>query len=378
MNQTETETVIGAGLKIVCTREELAQKLSVVGRGVSTRTAVQILSGILLRATAGQVELAATDMELSIRTSLDGQVEGEGAVVVPGRLLVDLSRLLPESEVMIEHREEENTLQVRCGPAEYRLNTYGAEDFPRLPETGTALTYTVSADTLLETLGSVSRAASRDEARPVLTGILVRFGDGKLVMAATDSYRLSYRETPVEGPVPELEAIVPARALEELRRLASAGGTLELGVQENQVVFGANGTWLTTRRIEGQFPKFDELRPKEFKYEVFLSREELLDVVRRTSVMAHRNSPLRLRFAEGEVTVWTQTQDVGEARETLPARFDGEPLEIGFNAEFLRDGIESAMSDEIRLRLIDPLRPGLIQGPGDDFWYLIMPIRLAG
>jgi DNA polymerase-3 subunit beta len=376
MNQTET--VIGAGLKIVCAREELAQKLSVVGRGVSTRTAVQILSGILLRATGGRAELAATDMELSIRTSLEGQAEGDGAVVVPGRLLVDLSRLLPASEVTIEHREEENILHVQCGPAEYRLNTYGAEDFPRLPDTDTAATYTVSADTVLETLGSVSRAASRDEARPVLTGILVRFGEGKLVMAATDSYRLSYRETPVQGAVPELEAIVPARALEELRRLVSGGGTLELGVQENQVVFGTGGTWLTTRRIEGQFPKFDELRPKEFKYEVFLPREELLEVVRRTSVMAHRNSPLRLRFAEGEVTVWTQTQDVGEARETLPARFEGEPLEIGFNAEFLRDGIESAMGDELRLRLIDPLRPGLIQGPGDDFWYLIMPIRLAG
>src|SRR5712691_9118766 len=377
MNQTETtETVIGTGLKISCTREELAQKLSVVGRGVSTRTAVQILSGILLRAAGGRVELAATDMELSIRTFLEGQVEGEGAVVVPGRLLVDLSRLLPESEVTIEHLEEENILRVQCGPAEYRLNTYGAEDFPRLPDTDTAATHTVLADTVLETLGSVSRAASRDEARPVLTGILVRFGEGKLVMAATDSYRLSYRETPVEGAVPELEAIVPARALEELRRLVVAGGTLELGVQENQVVFGADGTWLTTRRIEGQFPKFDELRPKEFKYEVFLPREELLEVVRRTSVMAHRNSPLRLRFAEGEVTVWTQTQDVGEARETLPARFEGAPLEIGFNAEFLRDGIESAMGDELRLRLIDPLRPGLIQGPGDDFWYLIMPIRL--
>ena len=137
-------------------------------------------------------------------------------------------------------------------------------------------------------------------------------------MAATDSYRLSYKETPVEGTVPELEAIVPARALEEVKRLATAGGTLELGVQENQVVFGVDGTWLTTRRIEGQFPKFDELRPKEFKHEVTLPREELLEVVRRTSVMAHRNSPLRLRFAEGEVTVWTQTQDVGEARETLP------------------------------------------------------------
>ena len=376
MNQVES--VIGAGLKIVCGREELAQKLAVVGRAVSTRTAVQILSGILVRASGGRLELAATDMELSIRTSLDAQVEGDGAAVVPGRLLVDLSRLLPGGEVTVEHREEENVLQIRCGPAEYRLNTYGAEDFPRLPDVDATPTSRVDADVVLETLASVGRAVSRDEARPVLTGILVRFGEEKLVMAGTDSYRLAYRETAVEGGVPDLEAIVPARALEELRRLITAGGTLELGVQENQVVFGVDGTWLTTRRIEGQFPKFDELRPKEFTHELTLPREELLEVVRRTSVMAHRNSPLRLRFVEGEVTVWTQTQDVGEARETLPVRFESDPLEIGFNAEFLRDGIESATGDELRLRLIDPLRPGLIQGVGEDFWYLIMPIRLAG
>jgi DNA polymerase III subunit beta len=374
----DIETTLGPGLKITCSREELAQKVALVSRGVSTRTAVQILGGILIRSSGGDVELAATDMELSLRTPLEATVEGDGAVVVPGRLLADLARLLPSSDVEIEYREDENVLEVRCGPAEYRLNTYGAEDFPRLPDTSSASTHAVETDSFLATIASVGRAVSRDEARPVLTGILVRFGDGKLVMAATDSYRLSYKETPLAGSVPELEAIVPARALEEVRRLADAGGSIELGVLENQVLFGIDGTWLTSRRIEGQFPKFDELRPKEFKYEVSLPREELLDVVRRTSVMAHRNSPLRLRFAEGEVTVWTQTQDVGEARESLPIRFEGEPLEIGFNADFLRDGIESAEGDEMRLRLIDPLRPGLIQGPNDDFWYLIMPIRLAG
>jgi DNA polymerase-3 subunit beta len=376
MNQAET--VVGSGLRISCTKDELAQKLGVVGRGVSTRTTVQILSGILLRTEGSRVELAATDMELSIRTSLDARVEGDGAVVVPGRLLADLSRLLPAGDVTIEHRPDEGVLELRCGPAQYRLSTYGAEDFPRLPDTDAATLHTLAVDSLLGTLASVGRAVSRDEARPVLTGVLVRFGSGKLVMAATDSYRLAYRETPVDGAVPDLEAIVPARALEELRRLAVAGETIELGVQENQVIFGAAGTWLTTRRIEGQFPKFDELKPKEFRHEVTLPREELLDVVRRVSVLAQRNSPLRLRFAEGEVTVWTQTQDVGEARETLPVRFEGEPMEIGFNADFLRDGIESAAGDEVRLRLIDPLRPGLLQAEGDDFWYLIMPIRLAG
>jgi DNA polymerase-3 subunit beta len=206
----------------------------------------------------------------------------------------------------------------------------------------------------------------------------MRFEPGKLVMAATDSYRLSVKETPLEGTVPELEAIVPARALGELTRIAQAGGKIELGVHENQVVFATGDAWLTTRRIDGQFPNYKQLVPEAFDHEIALPRDELLDVVRRVAVMAQRNSPIRLRFADGELTVSAQTQDVGEARESLPAAFSGEPLEIGFNAEFLRDGIESVIGEQARLKLISPLRPGLIQGEGDDYLYLIMPIRLAG
>jgi DNA polymerase-3 subunit beta len=175
-----------------------------------------------------------------------------------------------------------------------------------------------------------------------------------------------------------LEAIVPARALTELARIGQGAEQIELGVHENQVVFGVDGIWLTTRRIDGQFPNYKQLVPEAFDYELALPREELLDVVRRVSVMAQRNSPLRLRFADGELTVSAQTQDVGEARESLPVPFSGEPLEIGFNAEFLRDGIESVLGDQLRLKLISPLRPAVLQGEGDDFLYLIMPIRLAG
>jgi DNA polymerase-3 subunit beta len=374
----ETDTMVGAGLNLTCPRDELAQRLAIVGRAVSTRGAVQILSGILLRAEAGELHLAATDMELSLRSSLPAEVEGEGAVVVPGRLLLELSRLLPDSEVQIEHRSEEGMVQLTCGSATYRLHTYSAEDFPRLPDIGTVDAFTVDRETLLETVGRVSRSASRDESRPVLTGILVRFEAGKIVMAATDSYRLSVKETPISGTVPELEAIIPARALSELGRIAQGGAEIELAVHENQVLFGADGVWLTTRRIDGQFPNYRQLLPESFEHELTLPRAELLDVVRRTAVMAQRNSPLRLRFAEGELTVSAQTQEVGEASESLPVAYTGEPLEIGFNAEFLRDGVESVTADELQLKLISPLRPGLIQAEGDEFWYLIMPIRLAG
>jgi DNA polymerase-3 subunit beta len=212
----------------------------------------------------------------------------------------------------------------------------------------------------------------------VLTGILARFEGGKLVMAATDSYRLSVKETQLSGTVPELEAIIPARALTELTRIAGDSTELDIGVHENQVVFRTGGVVLTTRRIDGQFPNYKQLLPETFEHVVTMPRAEVLEVVRRVSVMAQRNSPLRLRFAVGELRVSAQTQDVGEAHETLPVSFTGEPLEIGFNPEFLRDGIDSVPSEEVQLKLISPLRPGLIQGEADDYSYLIMPIRLAG
>src|SRR5437868_5671271 len=251
-----TETVVGAGMKVTCSKDELVAKLGIVARAVSTRTAVQILSGVLLRAEGSELHLAATDMELSLRSSFEAEVEGEGAAVVPGRLLIDLARLLPESEVVIEHRSEENIVRIECGSASYRLHAFGEEDFPRLPEVDSVGTFAVDREALLETISRVARSASRDESRPVLTGILVRFEPGKLTMAATDSYRLSVKETPLGGEAPELEAIIPSRALGELVRIATAGDTVELGVHENQVVFGADGVWLTTRRIDGQFPNY--------------------------------------------------------------------------------------------------------------------------
>ena len=376
-----TDTVAGTHMKVTCRSEELAEKLAVVGRGVSTRTSVHVLTGILVTAEGGRLTLAATDMELSVRLAFDAATESDGTVVVPGRLLVDIARLLPPGEVTLEYRAEEGLAHLTCGPAAYDLNTFAAEDFPRLPELEGGDAFSIDRQAFLETVGRVSRAASRDESRPVLTGILVRFENGKLVMAATDSYRLSVKETELEGgPGRELEAIVPARALGELARIAQAAtsDTIEVGIQENQVVFSVECVTLTARRIDGQFPNYKQLVPESFESEVEVGREELLDVVRRTSLMAQRKSPLRLRFAEGELTVTAQTQDVGEARESLPVRYAGDPLEIGFNADFLREGLESVTDDKVRLKLISPLRPGLVQGEGNDFLYLIMPIRLAG
>ena len=375
----EVDEAVGTGMKLTCTRDELLRHLGVVSRAVSARMTVQILSGVRLVAAEGRLELAATDMELSLRSSFEVEVGDEGTAVVPGKTFFDIVRLLPDADVSLEHRPQEGTVVLTCGTATYKLHTYNPDDFPHLPDIDKVQLLPVDRAAMLETAARVGRAASRDESRPVLTGILVRFEPGKLVMAATDSYRLSVKETDVDGETPDFEAIVPAKALAELGRIAQAGDELVLGVHENnQVVFGSDGVWLTTRRIDGQFPNYKQLLPETFEHELSLPREELLEVVRRTAVMAQRNSPLRLRFAEGELTISARTQDVGEAIESLPVAFSGEPLEIGFNPEFLREGIESVAEDELRLRLISPLRPGLIQSAEGDFSYLIMPIRLAG
>jgi DNA polymerase-3 subunit beta len=370
--------MLADALKLTVSQEVLAERLALVARAVSTRTAVLVLGGVRLKLEGGSLELAATDMELSLRSSLDVDAEGEGEVVVPGRLLLDIVRALPGGDVSLEHRSDESVLVVEAGSASYRLHTYSAEDFPRLPDLESASFHAVDRDALLETIARVGRSASRDESRPVLTGILVQFQPGKLVMAATDSYRLAVKETVLPGSVPELEAIVPARALQELSRMVSSADEVQLGVLDNHVVFGSDVAWLTTRHIDGQFPNYRQLLPEQFEHELQLSREEVLEVVRRVSLMAQRNSPLRLRFADGELTVSAQTQDVGEARETLPAPFAADALEIGFNADFLREGLESIDSPTVRIKLISPLRPTVLEGESDDYTYLIMPIRLAG
>src|SRR6476620_7266942 len=374
----DSETVVGTGLRITVSKDELAAKLGVVARGVSTRTTVLVLGGIQLRAEAGQLHLAATDMEVSLRATVEAQVADEGTVVVPGKLLLDIARSLPDSDVTIEHKPEEAVVVVTAGTANYRLHTYSSEDFPRLPEVNIDSLYAIERDALVETVARVGRSASRDESRPVLTGILVRFEPGRVVMAATDSYRLAVKETPVEAALPDLEAIIPARALQELGRIAGTADEIQLGMQENHVVFGADNVWLTTRRIDGQFPNYRQLLPEQFEHELTLPREEVLEVVRRVSLMAQRATPLQLRFAEGELTVIARTHEVGESKESMPIGFTGDTLEIGFNADFLRDGLESMDGDDVRFKLISPLRPAVIQGAGDDFTYLVMPIRLPG
>jgi DNA polymerase III subunit beta len=365
-------------MKITASRQALLDALLVVSRAVSTRAALQALSGIHLSAN-GEPRLRATDMELGLDVGLDGNAEGGGEVVLPGRLLVEVVRSLPDGEVGLELRSAERDVEITAGSSRFHLRTLPADDFPRFPESeGDPVELPAAA--LRDTINRVARAASRDEARPVLTGVMVTAEGDELTMVATDSYRLAVKRTKLEAQVVEkLEANVPARALRELARLIEAAEdeSLRVWLTRNQALFQVGQVSLSSRLIDGQFPNHRQLLPESYEHEVKLPRAELLEVTRRVSQLAQRNAALRWSFSEGELVVSAETPDLGDAREGLPAPYSGELLEIGFNPEFVRDGLESIDADEVVLKLISPLRPGLIEPAGsDDFSYLVMPIRL--
>jgi DNA polymerase-3 subunit beta len=367
-------------LKLKTKREDLVSKLSTVSRAVSTRAATQALSGVFINAAEGRVTLAATDLDLGLETTVEASIEDEGAALLPGRLLAEVARSLGDPEVEIELREAERDVEIRSGGSNFHLRILPVEDFPKLPKPQDEGSLKIPAAALEESIELVARAASRDDMRPVLTGVFVSASDKEMTMVATDSYRLAVKRTELESDLGgELEANIPARALRELGRILATEGAGEASISllPNQAVFQAGSILLSTRLIDGQFPNFRQLLPESYEHDVRLPRPDFLDVTRRVSQLAQRNAPLRLSFSSGELTVAAETPDIGDARETMPAAFEGEPLEIGFNPEFLKEGIESVSGDEVLIRLISPLRPGLLEPvEGDDFRYLVMPIRL--
>ncbi len=367
-------------MKLSLERDALLSQLQTVSRVASTRSAIQALSGVQIAASSEACEVRATDMDVGLRVPLEAQISREGVVVLPARLMLDVVRSLPGSEVSLELRSAEQDVELISGNARFHIRILRTEDFPPFPEPDAENAVSLPAAAFVSTALKVAGSASRDETRPVLTGILVSASDHELRMVATDSYRLSVKETVLDDPLSRaFEVNVPARALQELARVAghSEGQQLSVSVRQNQILFVVDRIILSSRLIDGQFPNYRQLLPESFEHELRVAGAELTEVVRRISLLAQKNAPLRLSFGPGELTVSAQTPDVGEALEALPVAFEGEALEIGFNPEFLRAGLEAIEEGDVVLKLISPLRPGLIEAADESrFQYLIMPIRL--
>src|SRR3954469_16099538 len=281
-------------MRLTVSRETFLQRLGIAVRGVSSRSAIQTLSGVMIHVNGGGAELQATDMEIGVRVDVGVEEGKEGSAVVPGRLLLDVVRSLPKDDLALEYRSSQQDVEVVSGPATFHLRTLPSEDFPRLPEQPADTPLRVPADAFVETVARVARSASRDETRPHLTGVLVSASEHQLRMVATDSYRLSVKETRLEEPLEgSLEANVPARTLQELSRIATASGAdaIHVSALENQVIFAVGEVTLSSRLVEGRFPNYQQLLPDSFEHELRVGRGELLEVVRRVSLLAQKNAP---------------------------------------------------------------------------------------
>lgn len=366
-------------MKISIARGELLDALSVVSRGLSSRTTLPILSGIHVSTHGDKVVFQATDLEVSVKTSSKSRVDEPGQTVLPGKLLTDVTRSLPEAAVTIE-TSTAGTASVVCGQSSFSMKTLSPDDYPKFPDISPEQTVTLPADTFSHIVHQVSKSVSRDETRPILTGVLVVVEDNTLRMVATDSYRLCIREVVLGDVSGNIELVVPGKAMEDVAKLVGGEATMSLGVAENQVIFTFGDTTFISRRIDGSFPNYRQLLPKEYGTRAVVDRVELLEAVKRVSLMAQHNTPLRVKIAPEDhtITLSAGTQDIGDATEDLQVTPEGEGVEIAFNHAYLMDGVSIAEGDTVALEVTSPLKPGVLKpAEGDGFVYLLMPVRLG-
>lgn len=366
-------------MKVSIARGELLEALSTVSRGLSSRTTLPILSGIHVSTHGDTVTFQATDLEVSIRTSCRARIEEAGVSVLTGRLLTDIVRSLPEAAVTID-TSPAGSATVTCGQSSFTIKTLNPEDYPKFPEVSVENTVSLPAEMFARVVHQVSKAVSRDETRPILTGILVVVEAGSLRMVATDSYRLCIREVATEGVQGDIELVVPGKALEDVAKLAASTESISLGVADNQVIFTFGGTTFVSRRIEGTFPNYRQLLPKEHTTRAVVDRIELLEAVKRVSLMAQHGAPLRVKVSSADhtLTLSASTQDYGDATEDLQVTPEGESVEIAFNHTYLADGVAIAEGDSVAIEVTSPLKPGVLKPVGDEgFVYLLMPVRLG-
>ncbi|MDQ6614965.1 MAG: DNA polymerase III subunit beta [Actinomycetota bacterium] len=410
-------------MKFRCERDVLLEALTTAGRAIASRGgALPVLSGVRLETTGDQLRVVGTDLDLTIQISTGVAVATAGVVVAPGRLVTDIVRALDPGAVTVESDDDDDELRISSGRSQFTLRTHPAGDFPRLPPiAGDAVKLPVTG--LTEALRQVVRAASSEDSRPILTGVLMAAEQGGLRLVATDSYRLAVRDLPGVGVLQgDQHVLVPSRALAELQRLLNsaakaspdpgsseaAGGqgvtalpadapaadapaavaaaptgedgpaaVLRLG--EHDATFELGNVKLTTRLIEGDFPNYRQLIPSNYPNSLIVGRDALLDAVRRVKLMVRDpTTPVRIAMRSDGIELTVITQDWGQATEEVDAKYEGAEMVVAFNPNYLIDGVEAITSDEVQLETLDALKPATLKPTeGTDYLYLLMPVRVS-
>lgn len=359
-------------MRIRADRDDLADVFTRANRAVGARSALPVLQGVLCEVRGSSLRVTGTDLEVTIRTSTEVEVMEEGAVVIPGRLVAEAIRKLPAGAVTVSAGDSDVEILGR-GPR-FTLRPFNLGDFPDLGEVpggGVA----VDGDQLAAAIAQVTVAASGDPARPILTGVLFETTDDGVRLVATDSYRLAVRDLVGAGLVSQ--GLIPARGLRELARAIGAP-SMTMGVQPREAVFSSERGVMRLRLIEGAFPKYRSLLPESYPKQVMVGKEALLEAIGRASLVAEDHIPVRLRLEDGGVEVTVTRQDVGGEVEHVPGEYQGdEEVVIAFNPRYLADGVNAIRSEQVRMRVIDGLKPSVIDGVGEeDFIYLLMPVRI--
>lgn len=365
-------------MKFRCERDTLVEALSAAGRAVANRGgALPVLSGVRADLEGDRLRLTGSDLELTIEVDLEVAGEDDGVAVLPSKLAVDLVRSLAEGRVEVVVDGDEAT--ITAGRFESSLRLLPADEFPRLSLPGDEAV-TLSAPEFAKALHQVVPAASADDARPILTGVLMAAESGGLRLVSTDSYRLAVRDLPGTAVLGEGQSVlVPSRALRELERLLSTDESITLRLGEREATFEVGAARLTSRLIEGDFPNYRGLIPASHPNRLTVGRAALAEAVRRVKLMAREpNTPVRLSMSGAGLELVAITQDVGQAHEELDAEYAGEDLVVAFNPDYLLAGIDVTPSDDITLDTVDAQKPAVIRGAGDeDFLYLLMPVRVS-
>jgi DNA polymerase III subunit beta len=367
-------------VKFRCERDTLADAVATAQRAVASRTgAMPVLSGLRVSLTPGTLELVGTDLELTIRVRIPADTDGEGSAVVPARLFSEIVRQLDGDTVSVELADDD--ARIEAGRFATTLRTLSAAEFPRLPEVSEG-GVRVEAAAFAEARRQVVPGASRDDARPILTGVLLTASAGGLRLVATDSYRLALRDLQGVSMLEEgQKVLVAAKGLGEVQRLLSGEtGEIDVVLGEREVVFRVGTTEVTTRLIEGEFPNYQQLIPSGYPNRLTVSRDALQAAVNRVRLVGQSKdtAPIRLGMTAEGLELSAIAQDVGEAHESVEAKYEGSDLTVAFNSQFLLDGIDAAASDEVVIESIDPLKPAVMKATDSaDFLYLLMPVRIA-
>jgi DNA polymerase III subunit beta len=374
-------------VKFRCERDTLVEGLVTAGRAVATRgSTTPALNGVRVDVGGNRLTLVGTDLDLTVRVEVEAVGLDDGSVVAPARLVADIVRSVEPGAVTFEGGDEE--LEISAARSRFVVRTYPVEDFPVLAEPRPDQV-TVAASILSEALRQVVRAASGDDARPLLTGVLFAAeGDGTRLVA-TDSYRLALRDLPGTGPLSGGvdQILIPARALTELQRLLPTASAKEgdehsgvgVSVSELDATFAVNGVRLTTRLLDGRFPDYRQLIPPGYPNSLRVSRDALLDALRRVRLLVRDNTtPVRLSMRSGSVELTVVSQEVGHASEDVDAEYEGEELTVAFNPSYLIDGVEAVLGHEVVLETVDATKPATVRAPEhDDYRYLLMPVRVS-